>query len=93
MKCIHFPLPSGAGGMAAAHVLGSTRTKLTKFCEKHKIESYYSKTEGYNYYVWFTDEMVYSLFVLVWEDPAYWRRAQIIEKDRPEDCRLSTVKT
>lgn len=91
MKCIHFPLPSGAGGMAAAQRLSKTRDQLRKFCNRHGIKSYYATIEGYSYYVWFTDEMFYTLFVLVWDKSTYWRSPEIIEKDMPENCRLITL--
>ena len=81
MKCIRFPLPSGAGGMAAAHVLGATRDKLRKFCQQHGITSYFSATEGYSFYVWFDDEKFYTLFFLVWDGSPYWRQPEMVEKD------------
>ena len=82
MKCINFTLPSGSGGMAAGHALQGIRKKLTKFCEQYKIDSYYSATEGYNFYVWFNEDKFYTLFVLVWDNKEYWRQPTIVEKDK-----------
>ena len=92
MKCIHFRLPSGAGGMAAAHQLGQYRTKVSKFCVTYKIQSYNWSVEGYNFYVWFDEEKIYSLFFLVWEDARPWSPPTIAEKEIPENYRLAEIK-
>ena len=92
MKCIHFTLPSGAGGMAAAMVLGKTRSKLNDFCRTHNIKDYRAHVEGYNWYVCFNEEKFYTLFVLGW-DPVSpdWRSYTIVEKEDTENFRLVTL--
>lgn len=62
---IEFQLPAGAGGMAAAMVLGKIRTELTLWSEQHGIE-YTQKTVKYTHRVCFSKPEEYTFFLTTW---------------------------
>lgn len=62
---IEFKLPSGAGGMAAAHALGILRDELYNWAAKYEVE-FKTKVFKYTLRVTFDSDDLYTLFGLTW---------------------------
>lgn len=75
---IEFRLPQGAGGMAAAMVLGKIRTDLAKWQAQYQIE-YTQKTVKYTHRVCFDSPEQYTFFLTTWNpDSEYSTRFTVI---------------
>lgn len=77
---IEFQLPSGAGGMAAAHALGIIKQELRAWSKKYNI-SYTEKTVKYTHRVCFDNDAVYSFFAVTWQpkgQKASWFQFKLI---------------
>ncbi len=80
---IEFQLPTGAGGMSAAHALGVIKQELRAWSKKYQIP-YTEKTVRYIHRVCFDDEKAYSFFAVTWRPKGRsteWLKFKII-KDR-----------
>ena len=62
---LEFQLPTGAGGMAAAHANAILSRMLEAWSEKYDIP-YRKKTEKYRVKVTFDDNKAYAVFALTW---------------------------
>lgn len=62
---IEFPLPPGAGGIAAAHANSALSRMLQAWSEKYNIP-YRKKVEKYRVKVTFDDNKAYAVFALTW---------------------------
>jgi len=81
MWTIEFGLPSGAGGMAAAHEGGRVRTLLRQWSREHDCEIIVTNSiHDYRYWVVvnFIREQDITLFALTWEERTFmpWQLAQ-----------------
>lgn len=67
---IEFGLPTGAGGMAAAHSAAMLRSRLRKWQDQYCVELVINNT-SHDHRPWleveFTEEQHYTLFILTWE--------------------------
>lgn len=68
-----FDLPSGAGGMAAAHVLGELRSAFTKWSERYEIP-HKTKVHKYTVRLIFSNESDYHFFMWSWDPSIYMPR-------------------
>jgi hypothetical protein len=77
---IEFQLPSGAGGMTAAHALGVIKQELRAWSQQYQI-AYTEKTVRYTHRVCFDDDKHYSFFAITWRPkgtPAQWLNFRLI---------------
>jgi len=73
-------LPSGAGGMAAAHASNRIGTRLKEWIVKNGNPTYQAGPEkGYNYTIRFEDERYYSLFMLTFKNDSLFSRFDLID--------------
>jgi hypothetical protein len=78
---IEFTLPSGAGGMAAAHTGAYIEKALKKWSDRYGIP-YNKKIHKYTLRVTFDSDDTYTFFGLTWvPDPKYlnWTSYRLIE--------------
>jgi hypothetical protein len=79
-----FDLPSGAGGMAAAQVLGALRSGFKKWSEKYEI-AYQTKTHKYTCRLIFAEDRDYHFFMWSWDPEIYmprhptWSRFRVVD--------------
>jgi len=62
---IEFTLPQGAGGLTAAHALGTVSSRLATWANKYDV-NYKTKTIKYKLRVTFDSDDTYTLFGLTW---------------------------
>lgn len=68
---IAFHLPSGAGGMAAAHKAGQIRSEVAKWAAKHEVP-YKTKIHKYTLRVILESEHAYTHFQLSWNPSKHY---------------------
>ena len=81
LECLHFYLPSGAGGMAAGMTRQAIGNKLAALRDSGKIGPFKSTTIKYDYKVWLEKDSDYTVFFLLWEPLNDWQRPRIIYED------------
>jgi hypothetical protein len=83
-QCLKFTLPTGAGGMAAGYTLRAIIKKLEELQSKGQLGKFKTKTERYEFKVWFESDSDYSLFFLIWEPFNSWHKPILITETYKE---------
>lgn len=78
---IEFRLPTGAGGMAAAHAQSAITRQLKQWSEHNGGIKYRTKAVKYCLRVTFDDDTYYTLFALSWrprDKHSFWLNYRMI---------------
>ena len=66
---IIFQLPSGAGGQAALHYNRRITHSIEQWLAQNKITDYDIRTKPYKLEFTMSEEHLYTLFLLAWNEP------------------------